>query len=244
MRDATVAVSILPHPPAPRTLRGSRAVARPGRAARAQDAALRRRADGAELARRLGLRFSVIEPALDLLKRAAPGRDRRRRRCSGAPSYRYRITDAGRTRAALFLEKNHYVGVAPVPLAQYRELHGAFEKRAPRHGDARARPPGLLASRHQRPRARSARPGRSTPATRCSSTARPATARRSSRRRFATCSTATSRSRTRSRSRAQIIRALRPGQSTRRSTTDEPTAASIDGQRQSTAAGCAAAGRW
>ena len=33
----------------------------------------------------------------------------------GRASYRYRITDAGRTRAALFLETNHYVGVAPVP---------------------------------------------------------------------------------------------------------------------------------
>ena len=33
---------------------------------------------GAELARRLGLNFSVIEPALELLKTAAPGGDRRR----------------------------------------------------------------------------------------------------------------------------------------------------------------------
>jgi predicted ATPase with chaperone activity len=38
----------------------------------------------------------------------------------GSPAYRYRITDAGRVRAAMFLEQNHYVGKAPVPLDQYR----------------------------------------------------------------------------------------------------------------------------
>ncbi len=50
----------------------------------------------------------------------------------GAPSYRYRITDAGRQRAALFLEPNHYVGVAPVPFDQYQALHARFRKTAPR----------------------------------------------------------------------------------------------------------------
>src|SRR5512145_2022653 len=64
---------------------------------------------GASLASRLGLRFSVIEPALHLLKQQhhveiAGGA------VLGGPSYRYRITDAGRTRAALFLDGNHYVG--------------------------------------------------------------------------------------------------------------------------------------
>ena len=38
----------------------------------------------------------------------------------GRASYRYRITDGGRARAVLFLEDNHYVGVAPVPVAEYR----------------------------------------------------------------------------------------------------------------------------
>jgi predicted ATPase with chaperone activity len=50
----------------------------------------------------------------------------------GRASYRYRITDAGRTRAALFLETNHYVGVAPVPFEQYREYMLRFRKMAPR----------------------------------------------------------------------------------------------------------------
>ena len=49
----------------------------------------------------------------------------------GGPSYRYRITDAGRVRAQLFLESNHYVGAAPVPLAQYRRYMAEYKKQAP-----------------------------------------------------------------------------------------------------------------
>src|SRR5215831_3508947 len=71
---------------------------------------------GSELAARLGLTFPVIEPAIDDLIR--------QHHCQivggamvGRASYRYRITDSGRARAMLFLEDNHYVGVAPVPLA-------------------------------------------------------------------------------------------------------------------------------
>jgi predicted ATPase with chaperone activity len=74
---------------------------------------------GSELAARLGVSFSVVAPALDILKS--------HRHCEiaggvmlGAASYRYRITDAGRARGALFLEQNHYVGRAPVPLEHYR----------------------------------------------------------------------------------------------------------------------------
>ena len=73
---------------------------------------------GTELASRLGVAFAIIEPALDLLKRE--------RHCEigggstiGAPAYRYRLTDAGRTRAAVFLEHNQYVGPLPVPVDQY-----------------------------------------------------------------------------------------------------------------------------
>ena len=73
---------------------------------------------GSELAARLGLPFAVIEPAIDdLIKQ---------HQCQivggamvGRASYRYRITDNGRARAMLFLEDNHYVGVAPVPVAEY-----------------------------------------------------------------------------------------------------------------------------
>src|SRR4051812_34180638 len=45
----------------------------------------------------------------------------------GTHSYKYRITDSGRGRAMLFLEQNHYVGVAPVPLSQYVTYMKAFK---------------------------------------------------------------------------------------------------------------------
>jgi predicted ATPase with chaperone activity len=86
---------------------------------------------GGELAKRMGLNFSVMEPAIDFLKsqrqvEIAGGS------MVGRASYRYRITDAGRARAALFLETNHYVGVAPVPFDQYRQYMLNFQKAAPR----------------------------------------------------------------------------------------------------------------
>lgn len=86
---------------------------------------------GTELAKRLGLQFSVLEPALDFLKvqrqvEVAGGA------MVGQASYRYRITDAGRVRAVLFLESNHYVGVAPVPFDQYRLYMQEFKEAAPK----------------------------------------------------------------------------------------------------------------
>jgi predicted ATPase with chaperone activity len=73
---------------------------------------------GSELARRLGLRFTAIEPAVAALKsqhqiEIVGGT------MLGPASYLYRITDAGRTRVAIFLEHNQYVGLAPVPLKRY-----------------------------------------------------------------------------------------------------------------------------
>ena len=86
---------------------------------------------GSQLAGRLGLNFSVIEPALDFLKaqrqvEIAGGT------MVGRASYRYRITDSGRVRAALFLETNQYVGVAPVPFEQYRRYMADFQRTAAR----------------------------------------------------------------------------------------------------------------
>ncbi len=95
---------------------------------------------GSELASRLGLTFPVVEPAIDELIR--------QRHCQivdgamvGRASYRYRITDAGRARAMLFLEDNHYVGVAPVPLAEYCRYMGTFRAQmtSKRHGRASVR---------------------------------------------------------------------------------------------------------
>jgi predicted ATPase with chaperone activity len=75
--------------------------------------------NGLDLATRLGLQFAVIEPSLDELKwqhhvEIVAGS------AIGGAAYKYRITDAGRERAALFMEHNYYVGAAPVPLEQYR----------------------------------------------------------------------------------------------------------------------------
>lgn len=73
---------------------------------------------GVELGARLGLPWSVIEPVVEALKN--------QRQCEiaggsylGGASFTYRITDGGRSRAALFLEASRYVGIAPVPLPQY-----------------------------------------------------------------------------------------------------------------------------
>lgn len=86
---------------------------------------------GTTLAERLGVTFSVVEPALDLIKS--------QHQCEivggallGGSSYRYRITDAGRTRAAMFLDQNEYVGVAPVPIAQYQEYMRRFRIATPK----------------------------------------------------------------------------------------------------------------
>jgi predicted ATPase with chaperone activity len=84
---------------------------------------------GTELARRVGLPFFAIEPVVDTLKQhhhvAISGG------ALGAPSYHYRITDHGRSRAMLFLEHSHYVGHAPVPLAQYSTYMHAFKASIP-----------------------------------------------------------------------------------------------------------------
>src|SRR6185503_13296485 len=82
-------------------------------------------------AARLGVPYGVIEPAVDMLKA--------QHHCEiiggalvGGASYRYRITDAGRTRAVLFLEHSSYVGFLPVPVAQYQDYMLRFRKATPR----------------------------------------------------------------------------------------------------------------
>jgi hypothetical protein len=90
---------------------------------------LHRSADctGLELARRLGLEFSVIEPLLESMRRL--------HHCEiigggmlGGPSYRFRVTDAGRRQAHLLLEHSQYSGAAPVPLSQYRNYMEKYRR--------------------------------------------------------------------------------------------------------------------
>lgn len=85
---------------------------------------------GTDLATRLGLEFSVIEPVLDPL-RLTHQLEIVGAAMLGAPSYRYRITDEGRRRAQLFLEETHYSGIAPVPLAQYQRYLEAYRTTVP-----------------------------------------------------------------------------------------------------------------
>jgi predicted ATPase with chaperone activity len=84
---------------------------------------------GNELANRLGLSFLILEPAIDACTR--------QHHCEivggsmvGRASYRYRITDAGRGRAMLFLEGSQYVGIAPVPFEAYRKYIMQFARNA------------------------------------------------------------------------------------------------------------------
>ena len=74
---------------------------------------------GNELADRLTVNFQVIEPALEILveQRHVAIVDGG---VIGRSSFTYRISDAGRELADLFLQNNHYVGAAPVPLSQYQ----------------------------------------------------------------------------------------------------------------------------
>jgi predicted ATPase with chaperone activity len=124
------AEDVIPHPTAPRTLEES---------GLSLDLILQLvlktlhfagELSGTELGHRLGLSYAVIAPAIELLKvqqqlQIVGGG------LVGGASYRFRITDSGRTRAALFLESSHYVGVAPVPLAQYQRYMAAFRAAAP-----------------------------------------------------------------------------------------------------------------
>ena len=81
---------------------------------------------GSEVATKLGVSFSVIEPCIEALKR-----ERLCEIASGsisAASYVYRLTEAGHARAAEFNEHNQYSGTLPVPIDQYRAYMDAFHK--------------------------------------------------------------------------------------------------------------------
>ena len=85
---------------------------------------------GTELAKRLGVEFSVVEPTLEPL-RLTHQIEIVGSAVVGAPSYRYRITDEGRRRTRLFLEQSTYAGVAPVPLHQYQQYLKAYRAAVP-----------------------------------------------------------------------------------------------------------------
>jgi predicted ATPase with chaperone activity len=122
---------VVPHPPAPRTLEESGLTLDLTIQLVLKTLHFSGELSGTELARRIGLPFPVLMSAIELLKTeqqlAIVGGG-----IVGGASYRYRITDSGRTRAALFLESSHYVGYAPVPLSQYYQYMHAFRAASPK----------------------------------------------------------------------------------------------------------------
>ena len=75
-------------------------------------------ATGLTLAERLRLPFAILEPLLERIRgqhlievRGTTG--------TSSASYRYAMTDLGRSRAVQYLEINQYTGAAPVPLSSY-----------------------------------------------------------------------------------------------------------------------------
>jgi hypothetical protein len=82
---------------------------------------------GTDVARRLGLVFTIVGQSLDFLKTqhvceivGGPN--------LGGPSFRYRLTDLGQERARLAFGRSEYVGLAPVSVAAYRAYTDEFRR--------------------------------------------------------------------------------------------------------------------
>ena len=75
-------------------------------------------ASGLTLADRMRLPYTILEPIVERV-RAELLVEVRGSAGSGSAGYRYALTDAGRERALQYLDVNHYIGPAPVPLAAY-----------------------------------------------------------------------------------------------------------------------------
>ena len=73
---------------------------------------------GLVVADQLRLPFGIIEPLIERV-RAERLVEVKGTVGSGSAAYRYALTDLGRDRARQYLDINHYVGAAPVPLEHY-----------------------------------------------------------------------------------------------------------------------------
>lgn len=73
---------------------------------------------GRDLAKAVGLSFSVIEELIENFKRSQLLQMKRSVGMGSVSGY-YSLTESGRSRAREYLEINQYVGPAPVPLAHY-----------------------------------------------------------------------------------------------------------------------------
>jgi hypothetical protein len=75
---------------------------------------------GHDLSSRLCLPYTILEPIIEHI-RAERLIEVRGSAGSGTAGFRYALTDVGRDRARQYLDVNHYIGPAPVPLAAYVE---------------------------------------------------------------------------------------------------------------------------
>ena len=73
---------------------------------------------GLEIAERMKLAYAILEPLIIRL-RTERLIEVRGASAAASSSYRYALTDLGRSRALQYLEINLYTGAAPVPLAAY-----------------------------------------------------------------------------------------------------------------------------
>ena len=106
-------------PEQPLDARGHRAVARHAVTSLIVKSLHGGEASGMDLADRIRLPYSILEPLLEHLRvemlvqvKSAAG--------MGTAGYRYTLTDAGRDRALRYFEACGYVGPAPVPLGAVR----------------------------------------------------------------------------------------------------------------------------
>jgi hypothetical protein len=84
-------------------------------------------ASGHVLADRMRLAYTMLEPLIERL-RAERQIEVRGTHGSGTAGFRYALTDLGRDRAQQYLEINHYIGAAPVPLAAYVSYMRALQR--------------------------------------------------------------------------------------------------------------------
>jgi hypothetical protein len=83
-------------------------------------------ASGLSIAEDMRLPFTILEPLVERL-RAERLMEVRGAAGSGAASYRYALTDLGRSRAQQYFDISRYVGPAPVPLTTYVEAMTALQ---------------------------------------------------------------------------------------------------------------------
>ena len=84
-------------------------------------------ASGHALADRMRLGYAMLEPLIERL-RAERQIEVRGTTGSGTAAFRYALTDLGRDRAQQYLEINHYIGPAPVPLPAYASYMRALQQ--------------------------------------------------------------------------------------------------------------------